>query len=78
MCAATFLLRPSSLAERAVGKGHRLDACNLARLHRGGELTPIRVPTDHEEALRGLVRVKMLGDLDAPTDRTTMRSPAAA
>jgi transposase len=39
-------------------KTDRLDARNLARLHRAGELTPIRVPTPEEEALRDLIRVR--------------------
>jgi transposase len=39
-------------------KTDRIDARNLARLHRAGELTPIRVPTPQEEALRDLVRVR--------------------
>lgn len=39
-------------------KNDRLDARNLARLHRAGELTPIRVPTPAEEAVRDLVRAR--------------------
>lgn len=39
-------------------KTDRLDARNLVRLHRAGELTAIRVPTEQEEALRDLVRVR--------------------
>lgn len=39
-------------------KTDRLDARMLARLHRAGELTPIRVPSPDEEALRDLVRVR--------------------
>jgi transposase len=39
-------------------KTDRLDARNLARLHRAGELTVIRVPTREEEALRDLIRVR--------------------
>jgi transposase len=39
-------------------KTDRLDARNLARLHRAGELTAIRVPTAEEEALRDLIRVR--------------------
>jgi transposase len=39
-------------------KTDRLDARNLARLHRAGELTSIRVPTLAEEALHDLVRVR--------------------
>jgi transposase len=39
-------------------KTDRLDARNLARLHRAGELTAIRVPTPEEEAIRDLIRVR--------------------
>lgn len=39
-------------------KTDRLDARNLARLHRAGELTAIRVPSEFEEAVRDLVRVR--------------------
>jgi transposase len=39
-------------------KTDRLDARNLARLHRAGELTPIRVPSCEEQALRDLIRVR--------------------
>lgn len=39
-------------------KTDRLDARNLARLHRAGELTKIRVPSPEEEAVRDLVRVR--------------------
>jgi len=39
-------------------KTDRIDARNLARLHRAGELVTIRVPSPQEEALRDLVRVR--------------------
>jgi len=39
-------------------KTDRLDARNLARLHRAGELVCVRVPTPAEEALRDLVRAR--------------------
>jgi transposase len=39
-------------------KTDRIDARNLARLHRAGELTAIRIPTAKEEALRDLVRAR--------------------
>src|SRR5450756_2634902 len=39
-------------------KTDRIDARNLARLHRAGELTAVRVPTPAEEALRVLVRAR--------------------
>jgi len=37
-------------------KTDRVDAHNLARLHRAGELTAVRVPTPTEEAVRDLIR----------------------
>jgi transposase len=39
-------------------KTDRRDAEKLARLHRAGELTSIRVPTEAEEALRDLIRCR--------------------
>ena len=39
-------------------KTDRLDARNLARLHRAGELTAIRVPSPPEEAVRDLLRLR--------------------
>jgi transposase len=39
-------------------KTDRRDAVRLARLHRAGELTPIRVPAPAEEAVRDLARVR--------------------
>jgi transposase len=60
-------LIPRRSSERV--KTDRLDARNLARLHRAGELTPIRVPTAEEEALRDLVRVRE----DLKDDRRRMQ-----
>lgn len=39
-------------------KTDRRDALGLAQLHRAGELTPIYVPTEDDEALRDLVRAR--------------------
>lgn len=39
-------------------KTDRIDATKLARLHRAGELTSIRVPSPVEEAVRDLIRVR--------------------
>ena len=52
-------------------KTDRADARNLARLHRAGELTAVRVPTVEEEALRDLVRVRgeLKGDLRVARQR---------
>ena len=50
-------------------KTDRSDARNLARLHRAGELTAIRIPTPAEEALRDLVRARE----DLKSDRRIAR-----
>jgi len=52
-------------------KTDRLDARNLLRLHRAGELTAIRVPSSAEEALRDLIRVRE--DLKDDRGRTQRR-----
>ncbi len=39
-------------------KNDQRDALNLARLHRAGELTPVYVPDQKDEALRDLVRAR--------------------
>ena len=51
-----------SLIQRKPGeriKTDRRDACNLARLHRAGELTAVWVPDPAHEALRDLVRARL-------------------
>ncbi len=61
-----------SLIPKAPGdriKTDRRDARRLARLHRAGELTAIRVPSPQEEAVRDLCRARD----DAVTDRTRAR-----
>ena len=57
---ACDVVAPTMIPRRAGArvKTDRIDARNLARLHRAGELTPIRVPSSSEEALRDLVRVR--------------------
>lgn len=40
-------------------KNDRRDSLSLARLHRAGELTPVYVPTEEDEALRDLVRARI-------------------
>ena len=57
-----------ALIPRAPGdkvKTDRRDCQRLARLHRSGDLTPIRVPTPQEEAVRDLCRARadLLDDL---------------
>ncbi len=61
-----------SLIPKAPGdriKTDRRDARRLARLHRAGELTAIRVPSPQEEAVRDLCRARD----DAVADRTRAR-----
>jgi transposase len=61
-----------SLVPRAPGdrvKTDRRDCRRLARLHRAGELTAIRVPTEAEEAVRDLCRARA----DMVADRTRAR-----
>ena len=47
---------PKAPGERI--KTDRRDACKLARLLRGGELTPVWVPDEEREAMRDLVRAR--------------------
>jgi transposase len=63
------VIAPSLIPRRAGDrvKTDRLDARNLARLHRAGELTAIRVPSPSEEAIRDLVRARE----DIKEDRRT-------
>ncbi|WP_327586942.1 IS110 family transposase [Nonomuraea sp. NBC_00507] len=62
-------LVPKGAADRV--KTDRRDAMRLARLHRAGELTPIRVPSPAEEAVRDLVRAR--ADLLADRKRAKQR-----
>src|SRR5260221_2494800 len=60
MGVACDVVAPSLIPRRAgerVKTGKR-DASRLARLHRAGELTAIRVPAGAEEAVRDLVRAR--------------------
>jgi transposase len=54
-------------------KTDKRDASRLARLHRAGELTPIRVPSPSEEAVRDLVRARaaLLADRKRAQQRIT-------
>ena len=49
------------------------DSVRLARLHRAGELTPVRVPAPAEEAVRDLARVRaaVLADRKRAQQRLT-------
>ena len=55
-------------------KTDRIDARNLARLHRAGELTCVRVPTNAEEAVRDLIRVREEVKADRRIARQRIRS----
>ena len=65
------VIAPSLIPRRSGArvKTDRTDARNLARLHRAGELTAVRVPTPAEEALRDLVRTRE----DLKSDRRLAR-----
>jgi transposase len=65
-------LIPKRPGERV--KTNRRDALTLARLHRAGELTAIRVPSATEEAVRDLCRAR--ADLVADRRRARQRLPA--
>jgi transposase len=60
MGVACEVVAPSLIPKRGSDrvKTDRRDAVRLARLHRAGELTPVRVPTPAEEAVRDLARVR--------------------
>jgi transposase len=65
-------LIPKGSADRV--KTDKRDAIRLARLHRAGELTAIRVPTPAEEAVRDLVRARA----DVLDDRKRMQQRLSA
>jgi transposase len=75
MGVACDVVAPSLIPRRAGDrvKTDKRDASRLARLHRAGELTPIRVPTPAEEAVRDLVRVRaaLLADRKRAQQRVT-------
>jgi transposase len=60
MGVACDVVAPSLIPRRAGDrvKTDKRDASRLARLHRAGELTAIRVPAEAEEAVRDLVRAR--------------------
>jgi transposase len=75
MGVACDVVAPSLIPRRAGDrvKTDKRDASRLARLHRAGELTPVRVPTQAEEAVRDLVRVRaaLLADRKRAQQRVT-------
>jgi transposase len=75
MGVACDVVAPSLIPRRAGErvKTDRRDASRLARLHRAGELTAIRVPAEAEEAVRDLVRARaaLLADRKRAQQRIT-------
>lgn len=55
-------------------KTDRRDAQRLAQLLRAGELTPVWVPSEHDEALRDLVRAREFSKRDLRRARQTVSS----
>jgi transposase len=70
------VIAPSLIPRRSGArvKCDRIDARNLARLHRAGELTCVRVPTPAEEAVRDLIRVREEVKSDRRIARQRIRS----
>jgi transposase len=70
------VIAPSLIPRRSGArvKTDRIDARNLARLHRAGELTAVRVPTSAEEAVRDLIRVREEVKADRRVARQRIRS----
>lgn len=70
------VIAPSLIPRRSGArvKTDRIDARNLARLHRAGELVCVRVPTSAEEALRDLIRVREEVKCDRRVARQRIRS----
>jgi transposase len=54
------VIAPSLIPQRpGVQRKHdKRDACELARLYRAGELTPVRIPSEAEERVRDIVRCR--------------------
>jgi transposase len=75
MGVACDVVAPSLIPRRAGDRVRtdKRDASRLARLRRAGELTPIRVPSDAEEAVRDLVRARaaLLADRKRAQQRIT-------
>jgi transposase len=70
------VIAPSLIPRRSGSrvKTDRIDARNLARLHRAGELTGVRVPGASEEAVRDLIRVREEVKCDRRIARQRIRS----
>src|SRR5258706_9543787 len=76
MGVACDVVAPSLIPRRAGDrvKTDKRDASRLARLHRAGELTSVRVPSAAEEAVRDLIR----GRAAPPAARKRAQQPPAA
>ncbi|MCL4078430.1 transposase [Coriobacteriia bacterium Es71-Z0120] len=72
----TTVIAPSMIPRRSGVrvKTDRIDARDLARLHRAGELTSVRVPGAAEEAVRDLIRVREEVKCDRRIARQRIRS----
>jgi len=70
------VIAPSMIPRRSGPrvKTDRIDARNLARLHRAAELTSVRVPGAAEEAVRDLIRVREEVKCDRQVARQRIRS----
>ena len=70
------VIAPSMIPKRSGVrvKTDRTDARHLARMHRAGELTAIRIPTPAEEAVRDLVRAREEIKADRRVARQRIRS----
>jgi transposase len=70
------VIAPSMIPRRSGArvKTDRIDARNLARLHRAGELTSVHVPGAAEEAVRDLIRVREEVKCDRRIARQRIRS----
>jgi transposase len=57
---ACEVIAPSLIPQRpGVQRKHdKRDAADLARLYRAGELTPVRIPSEAEERVRDVVRLR--------------------
>jgi transposase len=62
-----LVVAPSMIPKRSGNriKTDRRDSIMLASLHRAGELTPVYVPREEDEAMRDLVRARQDGGLEA-------------
>jgi transposase len=52
------VVAPSLVPRKPGERNDRRDATKLAKMHRAGELTPVRVPDQAHEAIRDLVRAR--------------------